>query len=155
MVARRFEDLHCWQLARELERRVFAFTGKPPASKDLEYCRQIRKSSSSAPPNIAEGFGRYYPGDFARFTRNALGSLNETRDHLGAGLEKEYLTEDLYRELRTIANRAIGASVSLVKYLDACKDRWDQERRAKNKRGASCKRDTRTGRRTGNPEREP
>jgi len=133
MVARRFEELECWQLARELERRVFAFTSKPPASRDLEYCRQIRKSSSSAPPNIAEGFGRYYPGDFARFTRNALGSLNETRDHLGAGLERQYLTEDLHRELKILANRAIGASVNLVKYLDACKEKWARERKVRSK----------------------
>jgi len=128
MAARRFEDLECWQLARELERRVFAFTDKPPASSDFEYCRQIRKSSSSAPPNIAEGFGRYYPGDFARFIRNALGSLNETRDHLGAGFERRYLTEELYRELKTLANRAIGASVNLVKYLEGCKANWRTHR---------------------------
>jgi four helix bundle protein len=128
MVARRFEDLECWQLARELERRVFAFTDKPPASADFEFCRQIRKSSSSAPPNIAEGFGRFYPGDFARFTRNALGSLNETRDHLGTGFEKQYLTEELYRELKTLTNRAIGASVNLVKYLEGCKSSWRAHR---------------------------
>ena len=131
MVARRFEELECWQLARELERRVFAFTDKPPASGDFEYCHQIRKSSSSAPPNIAEGFGRYYPGDFARFIRNALGSLNETRDHLGAGFEKRYLTEDLYLELKTLANRAIGASVNLVKYLEGCKASWRTHRPGK------------------------
>ena len=134
MVARRFEELECWQLARELERQVFAFTATPPASNDVEYCRQIRKSSSSAPPNIAEGFGRYYPGDFARFTRNALGSLNETRDHLGAGLDKQYLTEELHRELEILVNRAIGASVGLVKYLDECKERWERERRTRRRR---------------------
>jgi len=130
---KRFEELVCWQLARELERRVVAFTGKPPASNDLEYCRQIRKSSGSAPPNIAEGFGRYYPGDFARFLRNALGSLNETRDHLGAGIEKGYLPENEYGELKTLTNRAIGAAVKLAKYLDASKERWDRERRTRNR----------------------
>jgi len=128
MVARRFEDLECWQLARELERHVFAFTDKPPASNNFEYCRQIRKSSSSAALNMAEGFGRYYPGEFARFMRNALGSLNETRDHLGAGLDKQYLTEDLYLELKTLTNRAIGASVNLVKYLEGCKNTWRAQR---------------------------
>jgi four helix bundle protein len=134
MVARRSEDLECWQLARELERRVLAFAATPPASHDVEYCRQIRKFSASASPNIAEGFGRYYPGDFARFMRNALGSLNETRDHLGAGLEKRYLTEKLNGELETLTNRAIGASVGLVKCLDGCKEQWGGKRRTRTNR---------------------
>ena len=116
MIAKRFEDLVCWQLARELERQVYAFTATALASKDFEYCRQIRKSSSSSPRNMAEGFGRYLPGDFARFMRNALGSLNETRDHLGAGHEQSYLSEEHYGELLTLTNRAIGASVRLTEY---------------------------------------
>jgi four helix bundle protein len=124
MIARRFEELECWQLARELERRVYAFTATPPASRDAEYCRQIRKSSSSSPRNMAEGFGRFLPGDFAKFMRNALGSLNETRDHLGAGHELGYLTTALYEELRTLTNRAIGASTRLTAYLEKAKKTW-------------------------------
>jgi hypothetical protein len=53
--------------------------------------------------------------------RNALGSLNETRDRLGAGLELRYLSVQEYDDLRMLADRAIGASVNLVKYLDSCK----------------------------------
>jgi four helix bundle protein len=128
MVARRFEELECWQLARDLERRVFAFISKPPVSGHFDYCRQIRESSKSSARNIAEGFGRYYPGDFARFTRNAIGSLNETRDHLAEGLEKNYLSQRLHGELRTLTNRAIGASTNLVKYLDTCKGDWNKAR---------------------------
>jgi four helix bundle protein len=78
---------------------------------------------------MAEGFGRYLPGDFARFMRNALGSLNETRDHLGAGLELRYLSVEEYDDLRTLADRATGASVNLVKYLESCKDTWRKRRR--------------------------
>jgi four helix bundle protein len=139
MIAKRFEDLVCWQLARELERQVYAFTATARASKDLEYCRQIRKSSSSSPRNMAEGFGRYLPGDFARFMRNALGSLNETRDHLGAGHEQSYLSEEHYGELLTLTNRAIGASVRLTEYLERSKKTW---------RG-------RTRRNSGSSDREP
>jgi four helix bundle protein len=83
---------------------------------------------------MAEGFGRYYPGDFAKFMRNALGSLNETRDHLGAGLEKHYLTEELHHELEVLANRAIGASVGLTKYLDESKETWERKRRTRMRR---------------------
>jgi four helix bundle protein len=128
MVVRRFEDLVAWLLARELERRVYAFTETQPAVRDLDYCRQIRRSSSSAARNISEGFGRYLPGDFSKFLRNALGSLNETKDHLDAGLERRYLTRELHGELRTIANRASGSSVNLVKYLDGCKKHWRRRR---------------------------
>jgi hypothetical protein len=67
MVARRFEDLIVWQLAYKVQQGVFAFTSKPPASKDFKYCNQIRESSRSARKNISEGFGRYYP-------RSSLGS---------------------------------------------------------------------------------
>ena len=147
MVATRFEELECWQLACELERRVLAFINKAPASHDVEYRRQIRKSTSSPPANIAEGFGRYYPGDFARFMRNALGSLHETRNHLGAGLEKQYLTEDLHRELGTLANRAIGASVGLTTYLESCKEQWKQERKDRTKRRSRTRVSQRRGRR--------
>ena len=120
MGIRRYEDLVTWQLARELERRVVEFTATGAVANDFDYCRQIRGSSSSAARNLAEGFGRYLPGDFARFARIALGSLNETRDHLASGREKGYLSDQLQVELVTLTNRAIGASVNLVNYLDGC-----------------------------------
>jgi hypothetical protein len=44
MAVSRYEDLVVWQLARELEREVFAFTATAAASKDFDYCRQIRRS---------------------------------------------------------------------------------------------------------------
>ena len=134
MGVRRYKDLAAWQLARELERRVFAFTAIQPAVKDFDFCRQIRRSSSSAARNIAEGFGRYYPAEFARFTGTALGSLNETTDHLDAGLESKYLEPELHAELVTLANRAIGASVNLVKYLDSCQ--LTKPRRIRSKKSA-------------------
>jgi four helix bundle protein len=124
MAVRKYEDLVAWQLARELERRVYAFTEAGAAARDFEYCRQIRKSSSSAPRNLAEGFGRYLPGDFSKFVRIALGSLNETRDHLDAGLERRYLTAETHTELTVLARRATGTSVNLAKYLDRCKHKW-------------------------------
>ena len=85
MIARRFEDLIVWQLAYKIEQGVFAFASKPPASKDFKYCDQVCESSRSARKNISEGFGRYYPREFARFLRNATGSLHETKDICSKG----------------------------------------------------------------------
>ena len=116
MGVRRYEDLVAWQLARELERRVLAFTANTAASKDFDYCRQIRRSSSSAPRNIAEGFGRYWPAEFARFIRIARGSLNETKDHLDAGLEQRYVPNAEHGDMKKLADRALGACTRLAQY---------------------------------------
>src|SRR4051794_29188038 len=127
MGARTVQDLIVWQLARDLERRVVAFTATYPACDDFEYCRQIRQSAASAPRNIAEGFGRFLPGDFARFVRTARGSLEETRDHLDAGHERGYLGPDQHMEMRNIAARALGAATRLAVYLDATAVEWKKK----------------------------
>ena len=51
---------------------VYAFTEREPVVRDLEYCRQIRKSRSTS-REISEGFGRFLAGDFRKFVRNAPG----------------------------------------------------------------------------------
>jgi four helix bundle protein len=126
---KRYQDIVAWQLSRELERRIFAFTANWSTSKDVEYCRQIRRSGSSAPRNICEGFGRFFPADFARFVRTARGSLEETKDHLDAGLERTYLSDEEHRDMCKLANRALGASTRLIVYLDRAAKEWKKDGR--------------------------
>jgi len=82
MGAKRFEELICWQLSHGLHLEVLAFSAILPVSRDWKYCDQIRDSSSSGPSNIAEGFGRFRPPEFARFLDFARASLLETDNHL-------------------------------------------------------------------------
>src|SRR5262245_24927952 len=82
--AKRYQDLVCWQLADELEQLVFELTATVPAFRDFKFRDQIRDSSSSATRNIAEGFARYWPRDFARFLTIARSSLTETHNCAGA-----------------------------------------------------------------------
>jgi four helix bundle protein len=76
--AKRHKDLIVWQLSYQLEREVFAKTATGEVAKDFKFRDQIRDASASAPRNIAEGFGRYRPKEFARFLEIARGSLTET-----------------------------------------------------------------------------
>jgi four helix bundle protein len=122
MVARHYRELVCWQLSNELKRRVYAFIANPPASKDFEFCKQIRGSARGAPRTISEGFGRFRPPEFARYLEFARASLIETQNHLDDALDSDYITTDLHHELFKLADRAIGATTKLQQYLQTCKE---------------------------------
>jgi len=117
MGVQRFEDLIAWQLADQLQTDIFEFTSHPPASRDFKYCDQIRDSIRSAKRNTSEGFGRYYPKEFARFLRIAAGSLHETKNHLQDGLKQQYLSAERHLHMKRLCLRAIKANVRLIAYL--------------------------------------
>ena len=114
MGVRDFRELVCWQLSYELKCEVPAFIENGPASKDFKYRDQIKDSASSAPRNIAEGFGRFRPRDFARFLEIARASLIETRNHLIDGRDRGYLANPLYSRLQNLARAASNATTKLM-----------------------------------------
>ena len=121
MKIERFEDLIVWQLSDQLQKEIFEFTSHPPASRDFKYCDQIRDSIRSAKRNAAEGFGRYYPKEFARFLRITEGSLQETKNHLQDGLKQQYLSAECHERLKRLCLRAMKANVRLIAYLRTAK----------------------------------
>jgi four helix bundle protein len=78
-MAKRYQDLLAWQLADELQRRVYELVDNSTASSDFRFRDQIKGSASAAPTNIAEGFGYYRHPEFARHVRIAKSELSETR----------------------------------------------------------------------------
>ena|SRR5579862_1148637 len=124
MVVRRLEDLVIWQLSTQLEDQVYAFTDRLPAKADVDFCRDIRRSASSAPRNISEGYGRFWPTEFAPKLRIARGELQETHDHLLKAVRQRYLTEEEAKPMLVLAKRALGGTTRLLKYFDHCGDSW-------------------------------
>ena len=127
--AYRYEDLHVWQLAAALRDKVCDLTESGVASRDFDFRDQIRSSSSSAPANIAEGFGRFEPGEFAYFLRIARGSLLETRNHLQDARARKYFTETDIRDMLKLQVRATIAATRLLKDLKSCKRKDRPNRR--------------------------
>jgi len=111
---RDFRDLICWQLSYELKCEVLAFTATASVSKDFKYCDQIRDSSASAPRNVAEGFGRFTPGEFAQYLKWARASLMETQNHLIDGRDRGYLEPNRYSRLMNLARAALKATTNLM-----------------------------------------
>ncbi len=100
MIARRFEDLVIWQLAVELQDAVFANTATGGAARDLKFRDQIRDASASVTRNIAEGFGRFAPREFARF-----------RGYFGA---------NAHAAMIQLTARTLALNSRLIRYLDGC-----------------------------------
>jgi four helix bundle protein len=115
-----FRDLAAWQRVDELRKEIIAFTAKEPACRDFKYRDQIRDAIGSACRNTAEGWGRFRPGDNARFVEIARASIEEVRDGLGEAREKKYIDDPLYERLSTLARRALGTNTNYLKYLQRC-----------------------------------
>ena len=115
--ATRFQDFVAWQLMYELSVRIWRATDGPSGARDVRFRDQIRDASDSIHRNIAEGFGRYNPGDFARFLDIARASAEETRALLKKGRAVGYLTEQSFNELDRIAIRGFVAMARLQRYL--------------------------------------
>ena len=97
-----YKNLEIWQLAKQLVIDIHAMTlNKLPEFEMFEERAQIRKSSKSVKSTIVEGYGRRrYKNEFIRFLTYAMGSNDETVDHLEILFETGSLTdEDLYKDL--------------------------------------------------------
>lgn len=79
-----YKNLEIWKLADELVVAIHEMTlTKLPKFEMFEEGAQIRKSSKSTKAIIVEGYGRKrYKAEFIKFLVYALGSNDETIDHL-------------------------------------------------------------------------
>ena len=90
----RFEDLPCWQKARELCRTVFKITNQGPFSKDFGLKDQIWRAAGSSMDNIAEGFDDMSNKEFIRFLGYSLRSCSEVQSQLYRALDCRYVSKE-------------------------------------------------------------
>jgi four helix bundle protein len=117
MGARHHSELHAWQLSSMLRDEVLELAAMPAVSRHLKYCDQITDAASSAPRNIAEGFGRYTHREFARFLSIAIGSLAELQTLLDEAHARQLLDDPRYARLHALSVRAWKATAALKNSL--------------------------------------
>lgn len=96
----KFEDLICFNKARELTKSIY---------KEFKDCRdygfkdQITRASVSVLSNIAEGFERGTKNEFLNFLYIAKGSAGEVRAQLYVALDTGYLNLETFKYLNNLA----------------------------------------------------
>jgi len=95
----RFEDLVAWQKARKLAGRIYEITSEGDFSKDYGLRNQIQRAAVSIMSNIAEGFERSRPAEYAQFVSIAKASCVEVRSQLYLAWDVGYITREEITEL--------------------------------------------------------
>jgi four helix bundle protein len=148
---RRFDELRAWQACDVYKKAIYRLVEQGVYGKDWKRRGQIEESACSPPDHIAEGFGRFNPPDFARFTVIARSSLMESQSQLRDAVDKRYITEDVRLELDAMAVRAIEEVTGLMEYLQS-PEALRNARRARERRTPERRTQRTTNPRTPNPE---
>lgn len=94
-----YKELEVWQKAVALAVEVCIMTNKLPAAERYELSSQIRRSATSVPANIAEGWGRGSTREYVQFLLIARGSLMELETHLIISDKLGYLSPEIFGRL--------------------------------------------------------
>ena len=96
---KKFEELKCWQMARELAREVYDCTRTGSFAKDYGLKDQMQRAVVSIGSNIAEGFERDSGSELVKFLGYAKGSAGELRSQLYTAFDVGYLTDEMFMAL--------------------------------------------------------
>ena len=113
----RFEDLDCWQEARNLVRKIYEVTKVVEFRKDMRLTSQIQSAATSCMANIAEGFERRSDKEFVQFLYIAMASAAEVKSHLYVALDQAYIEKKQFDDIYEQAGKTAKMISSLIKYL--------------------------------------
>lgn len=100
-----------------------------------EVLRDLRDAANSIERNVPEGFGRFAPGEFARFLDFSRASAEETRNQLLKGFKAGYFTREEFEDADALAGRALDALAAFQRYLRSPRARRNAKRIRERMRG--------------------
>ena len=112
-----FEELEIWQMARHQAKIIRQIA----PSLDMDFSRQIQRSSASVMDNIAEGFARGGRKEFKNFLIIAKGSNAEVKSQLYRVIDLDLKLQINIEELvknNDLIGRRIFALINYLKISD-------------------------------------
>lgn len=114
----RFEDLHIWQLAREMVVEVYKIF---ESNRDYDFKNQIQRASISVMNNIAEGFEKGQIAkdnkQFINYLNIAFGSCGEVKSMFYVAEDLKYIDQTKAHELRDKCFSISQKISAFIKYL--------------------------------------
>ena len=94
-----FEELPCWQKARELCQAVFVIINQGKFIKDFSLRDQIWRAAGSVMDNTAEGFDDGSKKEFVKFLGYAQRSCGEVQSQLYRALDCGYIDKQQFGQV--------------------------------------------------------
>ena len=114
---KKFEELPCWQKARELCQAVFKLINQGEFKRDFSLKDQIWRSAGSGMDNIAEGFDDGGRNEFVKFLGYSQRSCGEVQSQLYRALDCEYISEGQFDQVYELASECRKQIKGFRKYL--------------------------------------
>lgn len=112
----KFEDLICWQKARELVKEIYTISRS--FKNDFSLMDQVKRASSSIMLNIAEGFALRTHKEFKKFLFVSHGSVAEVQSILYIVLDQNYIDADNFKNLYKQCDEISKIISGLIKSLN-------------------------------------
>ena len=119
MKINRFEDLECWQSARELVNLVYRVCSVSELKKNFGLSDQIKRAGISIMANIAEGFSRKSNKEFIQFLFISKASAAELQSHLYIAADQGLIDNASFENLYQHADKVQRQTSNLIKYLNS------------------------------------
>ena len=114
---KRFEELPCWNKARELCQAVFSLINQGGFIKDFGFRNQIWNASGSVMDNIAEGFEDGSTREFIKFLGYSQRSCSEIQSQLYRAFDCQYIHQEQFTEVYSLASECRKQIKGFRKYL--------------------------------------
>ena len=125
------EDLEVYKMLCQLHIEVCDLTHQWPLEEKYELGSQVRRSSNSAPAQLAEKNDDRHIRNKIEGVNRSRGEAAETIHHLYMAKLKEYITENIYLEFRGRYKECIrmlnGLEKTLERKLPERERRWQVE----------------------------
>ena len=138
--AKNYREMRVWGSARAFKKTIYDLVDAKEFAKEERLRHQLREAAASAAGQIGEGYGRFEPGDHARYLKMARAPLIECQNHLIDAVDRKTITETVRHQHDATIVGILRELDPLIGYLQSPEAKKNVER-IKGQRAERRKRD--------------